>query len=242
MFKRIIFVVLFFLLACQTTGEKNIEFIRDRQAKLQTLPKWVPTWCRIESHITQPALAVYGKLFPEENDHVTDGTLNYTWKARSYSCEVTALDPSRIASNHQAFLETALCILLQTHWVNSPFEQLEMVPRDISKDKNGTIHIQSSMIDKSLGVYLDPTNFKIETRTKTHGVLKAVYTESANHEWLPSRLEQITPKAKIVIDEIDYDTNVMNRRHLIKSLWISVGNIEEPIRHAQLTFNDCQSF
>ncbi|MGZ3723268.1 MAG: hypothetical protein ACXVA9_10075 [Bdellovibrionales bacterium] len=241
MFKKVIFISVVFLVACQTVKEKNIETIRDRTAKLQALAKWKPTWCTLETHLTQPALARYKEMFPEEADKLSDGSLNYTWKARSYTCEITPLESSPLTKNHVGFLETALCVLLQTHWVNSPFEQLEMIPRDIDNEKDGTIHIQSSMIDKALGVYLDPVNFKMETRTKGHGILKVLYTESANHEWLPSRLEQVTPKARLLVDSIEYDTAVVGRRHLIKSMWISVGDAEV-FQHTQVSFSGCQNF
>jgi hypothetical protein len=169
--------------------------------------------------------------------------LTYTWKARKYNCELTPLDSTPLSKNHQAFLETAMCVLLETHWVNSPLEDLHVAPRDVNEEKDGRVHIQSSMLDKELGIYLDPKELKIETHTKGHGVIKAVYSESAEHRWLPSRIDQTTSKARLVLDGIEYDPATIGGRHLIRSLWISIGDSGGEVhKHTQVFFNNCQNF
>jgi hypothetical protein len=178
-------------------------------------------------------------MFPEEA--ATDGIISYTWKAHKYSCEITPLETSPMIKNQQTFIEAALCTLLQTHWVNSPFEELQVVPRDISREKDGRLHIATSMIDKNLGIYLDASTFKMETHTKGNGVIKAVYSENSDHEWLPSKLEQNTGQARVVVDNIQYDPVAVGGRHLITSMWISVGQ-QEPSRHTQVNFTGCRNY
>jgi len=240
MFKAIVFLILGLLIGCQSAKEKNMDVIRDRSDKLKPLADFKPTWCRLETHLTQPALARYREMYPEDVEKLNDGVLNYTWKARKYSCEITALEQTPLTKNHQAFLESAICMLLQVHWVNSPFEQLQIYPRDIIAQKDGTIHLQGSMLEPELGVYLDPLTFKMETRTKGRGVLKAVFTEN-EHDWLPQHLEQLTAKSQLTVDGIEYDAKPTNGRRMIKSLWISVGDAQ-PYQHTQVDFVGCRSY
>jgi hypothetical protein len=216
-----------------------LQVVQDRAVSLQPLMKWKSTWCRVEARLTQPAIARYQTMFPDQQ---VGEILSYTWKAQKFNCEVTPLEATPVSKNHQGFVETAMCTLLQTHWVNSPFEDLQVHPQDVTKDKDGRVHLQSSMIDKELGIYLDPGPFKLETRTKARGILRAEYAENAAHKWLPTRLEQVTPKSRLVVDSIEYDSALLNGRHLIKSLWISVGDQEEVRQHTQLNFYDCQGF
>jgi hypothetical protein len=239
---RVLSVVAVLVLAgCQSLKEKNIELIQDRADKLKPLMTFKPTWCRLETKLTEPAKARYREMFPEDVDKLGDATLNYTWKARKYNCEITPLDSSELTKNHQGFLETAICTLLQVYWVNSPFEELQMVPRDIKNEKDGRIHIEGSMIDKELGVYLDPVNFNMDTRTKSRGVLKAVYGQ-VQGQWLPVKLEQVTAKADLVVDEIEYETVPVGGRKLVKSLWISVGDKDQVMQHTQVLFTGCRNF
>jgi hypothetical protein len=240
MFKIFVLIAFIGLTGCQSVEEKNVELIQDRVAKLKPLTQFKPTWCRLETQLTQPALARYREMFPEEAEKIGEGTVNYTWKARKYNCEITPLDANPLTKNHQGFLDAAICTLLQVQWVNSPFEDLNIYPRDIQNEKGGTIHIQASMIDRDLGVYLDQQTFKMETRTKNRGTLKAVYTQ-VNQEWLPQRLEQASEKVRVVVDNIEYDTVPVSGRHLIKSLWISVGD-GETHQHTQVNFTGCRGF
>jgi len=131
--------------------------------------------------------------------------------------------------------------MFEVYWVNSPFEDLQIVPRDIQNEKDGRIHIEGSMIDKDLGLYLDPVNFNIDTRTKSHGVLKSTYSQIQG-QWIPVKLEQVTNKADLVVDEIEYDTVPVGGRKLVKSLWISVGDTGQPLQHTHVTFTGCQNF
>jgi hypothetical protein len=131
--------------------------------------------------------------------------------------------------------------LLQTHWVNSPFEDLQINPRDVTKEKDGKVHVQSTMLDPALGIYLDPGPFKLETHTKARGILRVDYAETAFHQWLPTRLEQATAKTRVVVDQIEYDPVAVGGRHLIKSLWISVGD-DDVRQHTFVAFSDCQNF
>jgi hypothetical protein len=238
---KIRIVCLFLLLiagGCQTVQEKNLALIKDRSEKLKPLSTWRPTWCRLETRLTQPAIARYREMFPDETEKLTQESWAYTWKARKTSCEVSPLQRSEMSKSHQAFLETAMCMLLQVHWVNSPFAELVAGPDDILSD-GGRVHIRAST-DQDLGIYLDPSAFVVETKTKSRGTLKASYHESEN-EWLPDRLEQRLPKSVLVVDALEYDTARVGRRRMLKSFWISVGE-EKAMQHTQVFMSGCQNY
>lgn len=225
-------------LGCQSAQQKNIEVVQKRAVSLAPLMRWTPTQCRVEARPTQPMLAMYRTIFPEEN--MTD-SLTYTWRAQKFNCDIKGNEDTRAGKNFQGFVKIALCTLLQTHWVNSPFEDLQLHPRDIKQEKDGRVHIQTSMLENELGIYLDTGPFKIETKTKALGLLRADYEENSAKQWVPVRLEQVT-KSNFVVDSIEYDqSTAANGRHQIKSLWISVGDQKRPLtRHAQLSFDDCR--
>jgi hypothetical protein len=237
MFRAAWLISLLFLFGCQSLQEKNIDLIKDRAEKLKPLSTWRPTWCRLEAHLTQPAMARYRQMFPEED--FDEDVLAYTWKARKATCEISALQPSTLTKSHQGFLETAMCILLQVHWINSPFEGLEFAPQDVDNEEK-LVHIRPPEIDKKLGVYLDPVAFIIETRTKSRGILKVAYSEH-DHDWLPDRLEQDMPGARVVVDGLEYSNARVGGRRMLKSFWISVGD-ETPFRHTQVMVSECQNY
>lgn len=226
-----------FCVGCQSVQEKNMALISDRAQKLKPLSYWRPTWCRIEAHLTEPAMARYREMFPAEENNVRE-TMVYTWKARKTTCEITSFDSSPLINNHKAFLETAFCMLLQTHWVNSPFDELPIKPDDVDK-VNDHVHIKTSS-EPGLGVYLDPKELKIETRTKSHGTIRADYG-SLDNEWLPQRIEQQLPKQDLVLDMFEYDPKPLNGRPTLKSFWISVGE-DKPFQHTHVELQNCQNY
>jgi hypothetical protein len=245
MFKRTLFTVFLILTACQTTQEKNKALVRDRVEKLKTLSGWRATWCRVDAHLTQPALARYREMFPEESEKIDSDTWSYTWKARAGACEVTALETSPLAQNHRAFLEDAFCTLLQTHFVNSPFADLQVNGEGIVSAPKDSVQIRTSP-DPNLGLYLDPGTVTVETRTKARGTFRALYGEHSS-QWLPDFIEQRTDKTIVVLDGFEYGNVPVGGRILPKSFWISVGDRSTPaskeaFQHTRVELSNCRTF
>lgn len=212
--------------------------LRDRVEKLKPLSTWKPAWCRVDARLTQPAIARYKEMFPDEIDKLTAESLAYTWKARETACEITPLDSSPLTRNYASFLDTAMCVLMQVHWVNSPFDELKVGADDIG-ERDGQVHIRAGESD-DLGLFVDPRTVAVETRTKGRGVLRAAYAE-VDGTWLPQRLVQRTAGADFVVDTIEWSDTYVGARRMPHSLWISVGE-DKPVQHSQLVFSDCREF
>jgi hypothetical protein len=223
-------VLCFCLSGCQTAQQKSEALVADRASQLKHLSTYKPTWCQVETELTEPARARYENMFPTESA----SDLSFVWRARESTCELSPLKPSAIAKSQQAFLETSLCLLMQVHFVNSPFDELAMSPSDI-RPVEPFAHIRAGQ-NPDLGIFLPRDSVTVETRTKTRGILRAEYA-SRNGVMLPSRLEQSLPSTQFVIEEIDYDMS--GPRPLLKSFWISIG-AEKPLRHSQAVFRDCR--
>lgn len=228
------------LVGCQSVQEKNQAVVRSDFERLKPLSTWQPTWCKVDTHLTPAALARYGEMFPDEKDVLAQDTWSYTWKARETSCEITALDSSPVIANHHGFLETAFCLLLQTHYVNSPFDELKISPEDISRTDNEQVQIRTAPSEPDLGLFLDPQRLHIETHTKSRGIIRADYSE-INHQWLPTRLEQRLPKETLVIEDIKYSDVPVGGRRMIQSFWIAVGE-DQALRHTQVSLYNCQNY
>ncbi|MBX3022858.1 MAG: hypothetical protein KF799_14380 [Bdellovibrionales bacterium] len=236
LFAATLFTVVF--VGCQTAHQRRVSVLADRVQKLKPLSSYKATWCRVEAQLTEPARARYQQMFPEESARANQDVA-FTWKARESTCEVTALDRSALTSNYKGFLDTALCVLLQTHWVNSPFDEFPYAPERLS-DKDGKVHLAIAE-GKDLGLTLDPVAFDVETRTKGRGTMLASYAQT-DGEWLPTRLEQRTTTGlQIVLDDFVWDSNRIDSRRLPRSLWIAVGE-ERPIQHSQLKFSECREY
>lgn len=238
MFKILnVFMLATALIGCQTVQEKNLALIRESADKLKAYASWQPTWCRVEARLTQPAMARYREMLKVDNPG--SDVVTYTWKARKNVCEVTPLEPSELAKNHKAFLETALCMLWQVHYVNSPFSELNFSANDVVS-ANNRVQIRTTPNDVNLGIFLDPQQMYVETRTKSRGVLSAQYV-ALDGEWLPSKIEQKQDQRLLVLDEIQFGDRRLNGRRLPSSIWISVGDVKTH-PHTQLLFSDCQTF
>lgn len=217
-----------FLVGCQTAQQKRESLVADRRDKLKPLSTFHPVRCSVEARLTQPALARYREMFSGEDA----STLEFNWHARESSCDISARDgSSKIATNYQGFLETAMCVLMQVHWVNSPFDEMSI---DAVNEKDARVHIGKG----TNGLYLDPTSFIIETRTPKHGTLIAQY-ERDRGDYLPSRLTQKTRKGtQIVLDDFEWGDEVAGRR-MVRSFLISAGD-EKPLEHSRVVFKDCR--
>ncbi len=230
MFKALLLLGFLFLAACQTAAQKNMALLNDRAEKLRPLSEWRSSWCRVEVEMTQPALARFKEMFPDEN--LATESWAYNWKARENMCEVTPVDVSPATKSQQGFLNTAFCLLLQVHYVNSPFDELKIEPRDIESVKD-VVHIASGA-DKDLGIYLPRERFVVETRTRSRGQLIAEYSENGGH-WLPSRLEQRRGNTIFVVEDMQY----AGARPWLESFWIAVGG-EKALRQSQVKIKDCR--
>ena len=238
MFRPLIGIVLAIALGgCQSTQEINLALVRDRAEKLKPYGNWLPTWCRVEARLTQPAMSRYRELL--KTDKLGSDVLTYTWKARKNVCEVLPLEPSELAKNHKAFLDTAMCMILQVHFVNSPFSELPVTPKDIVSSE-GRVQIRTANGDPKLGIFVDPKQMTIETRTKSRGTFTAVYAEF-DREWLPTRIEQRLGNTVILLDEFQYGDRRLNGRRMPSAVWISAGE-EKPLPHTQIFLSDCQTF
>jgi hypothetical protein len=226
------------LAGCQSVQEKNLELIRQRADQLHALNNWAPTWCRVETHLTKPTVARYSELYPDEKTKLAEETWAYTWKARKNSCEVTTLEPSPMTKNHQVFLDTAFCTLLQTHWVNSPFAELHVDPKDIVTDHE-KVHIRFAE-DSPLGIYLDPKNFCLQTKTKGGRTLNVTYSQRGEN-WLPESLVQTTGKLVIRVDGLTFRDSRLNGRPELASFWISAGETT-PLQHTQVELSNCANY
>jgi hypothetical protein len=237
---RYILISPLLLAGCQTIRDRNMELVQDRAQKLLPLSRFRTTWCEVEAKPTEPALARYRQLFPKEKSMLEKNeSWVYTWHASENSCEIRALESSEAIKNHIAFVETALCLLLQAHWVNSPFDDLHVEPKDLVRLED-KVQIRTSPASPELGIWLEPKEFVVESRTKSHGDLKATYGQPVADEWLPTRIEQTKDKTSVLVDEIDYKKTKDGKRRLISSLWISVGDDKvAPVRHTQLEFFNC---
>jgi hypothetical protein len=131
-----------------------------------------------------------------------------------------------------------MCVLMQVHWVNSPFDELKVGPDDIG-ERDGRVHIRAGG-SEDLGLFVDPETVAVETRTKGRGVLRAAYTP-VDGAWLPQKLVQRTAETDFVVDAIEWSDTYVGTRRMPSSLWISVGE-DKPVRHSQLVFNDCCEF
>ncbi|NJL25978.1 MAG: hypothetical protein HC902_12975 [Calothrix sp. SM1_5_4] len=233
-----LFYLIFFCFAagCQSTSHVNL--VRERAEKLKPLSTFRPAWCRVEARLTQPAAARYKEIFPDESDRLE--ALTFTWKARETFCEVTPLDRTPVSANYGAFVESAMCLLMQVHWVNSPFDELKIAP-DTVEQRDGSVRLRTGGgTDPDLGIFVEKEAFVVETRTKSRGRLRAEYVEMEG-EWLPAKLSQDLNGKKFTVAEFDWAADKLSGRRMPKSLWISVGE-ETAFRHSELVFHDCQNY
>jgi len=200
---------------------------------LRAPPRLQPTWCRVDARLTAPATARYRQIFPADVEALSATGLPFTWKFSAASCEVMPLHRTPLEVNYQGFLDTALCLLVQTHYVNSPFTALTPVALE-SRERRTFIRTGAA---PDLGVYLDADTFRVETQTQARGRLTVDYEQVAG-AWVPSRLAQRLGPTQIVVDQLEYDGAHAGR---LKAFVINVG--EDKVRpHSDVTISECQSY
>ncbi|HMN69776.1 MAG TPA: hypothetical protein PKC28_14630 [Bdellovibrionales bacterium] len=218
---------LMFLAGCQTVQQRNFSLAQDRAHKLRPLSSWQSLQCRVDVELTEPARARYREMFPGESIDLP----SYVWEARESGCEIVPVMKTPVASAQQAFLLPTLCLLFQTHFVNSPFDELSVLPEDLV-DAPGAVQIRTDLANADLGMFLAKDDFHIETRTKSRGVLGAKY-ESQAGRWLPVQMAQTNGPMTIAVDEVEY----ADAR--LRSFWIFVGTTQ-PLRHSRAVISECK--
>lgn len=234
MLKYLVLLLFPWLAACQTAQQKNLDLLKDRVEKLRPLSSWRPSWCEVSVELTEPAKARFKEIFPNETDQITRADWAYTWSARENTCEIRALDIGPAAKSQKEFLDTAFCMLLQVHYVNSPFDELKVEPGDIvgltrlsTVGGDGAVyadeevvHIQSGT-DKDLGIYLPRNRMTVETRTRSRGMFVAEYSDIGGR-WLPAHLEQRRGNLVFEMQDFKYAEAVKNRA-MLESFWIKLS-------------------
>ena len=215
---------------CQTSYKKNVAIVEDRVDKLKPLSDWSAVKCEVKVSLTEPARARFKEMFPK--DKIKEPWI-YTWKAREVACEVHPHKSTKKTEAQKTFLETAFCVLLQTHFVNSPFDQLRLSD-DAVKNADQFVQLKTSL-DNDVGIFLSKNDFIVETRTKSRGQLEVKYTEQ-NKVWVPTYLAHHDKGAILSLNDFDYK---FGPRQALKSFWIFIGQ-EQPLRHSIVEIKNCK--
>jgi hypothetical protein len=250
MFKFLVLLSFLGLAACQTAQQKNLKFLGDRVEKLKPLSSWRSSQCAVSVGLTEPAKARFKELFPEETDQIAREDWAYTWSARETTCDIRPVDIGPAVKSQKEFLDTAFCLLLQVHYVNSPFDDLKVEPNDVVGVKRLTtaggdgatyrdeevVHIVSGN-DKDLGIYLPRDRMVVETRTRSHGLLVAEYGDLEGR-WLPIHLEQRRGNLIFELEDFKYAETVKNRR-MLDSFWIKLSG-EKSFLQSKVNIKNCR--
>ncbi len=222
--------------ACASSQKRHAELVQDRALKLKPLSSWSPTLCKLNVSFSQPAAARYRELYPKEK---VPESLGYTWKAREVACELHGEKRSPLRESHESFMETALCTLLQTHWVNSPFDELKIGPEAIVASGE-RVQIRFSE-DPALGIFLERDVFAVETHTKSRGWIRADYAEK-DGAWVPVKLQQFSEGSVLAVEDLEYELPAIpGGRPLLKSFWVAVGT-ERPLKHSLVSVRECRPY
>jgi hypothetical protein len=196
----------------------------------------------VTTELTEPAKARYREMFPEERARLDEPTWTYLWRARETGCEIRSPENTPLIKSHKQLLDTVFCILLQAHFVNSPFDELKISSENVARRADRVLISTGNSPD--LGIFVDPDKFVIETRTRTLGALLASYSEKGGHDswvrerWLPDRLEQRNEKSVVVVDAIDYGPLAIYGRTMIQGFNISLGEHQAAL-HTRVRLSGC---
>jgi hypothetical protein len=232
---RISLLVFVVLTGCQFAQRRALGLIEDRTQKLKGLSQWQPVSCLIEARLTSPSVEHYKRLLPQEKN-LDSGGWTFRWRARETTCEVTTSASGEAARTQKGLMDTALCTLLQVHWVNSPFDELKIEPEQVDL-KDNLVRVRAPARPE-LGLYLPTDRFVVETRTRARGNFQATYAWLEN-EWLPKRIEVRSEKTVLALDDFEYDQLKIGGRRMIKTVWLELGE-DRSLRQAQLIFSECR--
>jgi hypothetical protein len=231
-----IFAAVLLLVGCASAQKKNLAVVQDRVLKLKPLSTWSAKLCKLEVTLSEPAKARYKEMFPGEK--LTE-PWEYTWKAREVACEVYGSSHSPMRDSHRPLMESALCLLLQTHWVNSPFDELKVGPEAIV-ESGDRVQIKMNE-DPALGIFMERQAFVVETHTKSRGWMRAEYGDR-DGSYVPLRLEAHGPDSVLALEDFDYEiAPIPHGRPVLRSFWIAIGN-ENVLKHSLVSVRECKPY
>lgn len=235
-----LWLVSLLLVGCQSAQKRRLALVEQRLLALRPLSVWTPTRCEVSVEWSEPAKARYAQLFAQEVQEAAKDV--YIWNARETSCSIEAPEKTPLRLMQKSFLENAMCLLMQVHYVNSPFDELTIKAEHIhEKDKLVQIRLSDN---EDLGLFLDPMNFVITTKTKARGTFIAHYAQwgayPQQREWRPTRLEHIKGNTHFVLDEIRYGEERVGSRSMPAQMTLSVGE-NRLATHSYLRFSNCES-
>ncbi len=234
--KWILPLLLLQVLGCQTAQQRDFEFASSRTTQLKPLSSWPATQCRVRVQLTEPALARYREMHP---DLVIEAVNHWRWLANERGCELRSLtlENSPVLESQKALLANVFCVLLQTHYVNSPFDDIVFEPQHIHSNLE-TVQIRLGERPE-LGLFLKRDQFRIDTVTQSRGTFGATYAEVLQRQtWLPERIEQRKDSAGITLDNLHYTGTTINGRPMLRSFTVQLGE-EQTVPHSQVVINRC---
>lgn len=215
-----------------STYRKNREILKDRFEKLESLSRFPAKTCTVEARLSEPMKQRYLAQYPDEKALLKKGAWPFSWSVSEYGCKVTIGKPSEMQKSHLAILNGAFCTLLQPHFVNSPFDGLQVKDQQI-EDQPENVFIR---VNEKAGIAIGKTDFLIETQTANLGNFKAHY-QQGQRDFLPDWLEMNMPNSRLRIDQITYSEPTLARTPL-QSFWISVGE-QEVVAHTFVNVLSC---
>lgn len=245
---RLLFVgaALLIVTACQTPQQKNQVLLQERVQQLAPLSHWQTVQCRAVAKLTEPARARLRQLYPQETEQLEAESWPYIWRASETGCEVRTARATPMIEAHRTLVSAAFCLLLQTHYVNSPFDGLS--PQTSEALISHGSRVQVPLGGGEIGMYVDnelseQKTFQIETRTQSRGMFVATYTDrhripGMREGWLPERLEERNGRTWIVVENIQYSPVSLYGRTMIQSFDISVGE-NQAIPHTHIKLSRC---
>lgn len=226
--------LVFFAIACQSVQEKNALILKDRVDKLHS-PYWRPMRCRYQAQLAASQLAKYKVAFADEQLLLDQFDVTYEWLPHSSKCSVHVTPLTPLTANQKAFVDQAMCTLVQVFFVRSPFDGLRVLPTDVIDKDDQILLAQRS--DSDLGIYLSKKNFDLETRTARNGTLRAKYSQFGE-KYLPQELSHQTASFNLVLKDFEWEQ--AGGRTVPKALTIAVGeSVAEPTPHTILHLKEC---
>lgn len=221
------------LIGCQTISKDNKQLLRLRYGQLQPLSQFPVRTCEIETRLSEPTKQKYMASFPKEKKLIQAESWSYKWRVSESRCEITPQNSTPLVQSHRPIVNAAFCTLLQSYWVNSPFDGLNVEATDV-KDREKDVFIQVGAPE--FGISIDRQDFLITTLTKSRGLLKAHYAEQLG-QWLPDWMEMKLPKATLKLDQFTYRDG-LGKRNALENFWINVGE-DDTTAHTQVSIVMC---
>ncbi len=234
--KPIAIVMIFLsLAACQTVQERNQRLVDLRKKQLSSLSEWRGQECRVQSQLTEPARARYKRLFEMQGEQ-PKSEYEYKWEAREARCEFLPVDKSEISKSMAELLRGVFCIMLQVHFVNSPFDGLDVERMQIH-DEPMAVRIGRD----ELGLRLTKDKFELETAAGSRGQFYVTYQDLSG-DWLPSKIIHISNKSTIQLSDFEFTSDKKFGRRALTSLVIDIGDASsEPSKFSDVQVGECRA-